>query len=567
MDTVFGNRALDRFDVLVIGSGASGASLAQLLCQHGQKVLMLEAGANYFDGIDDPKVSTPVSRFSNDELKFIHRRLVKPDTMAEPRTFRQRVADGDRTLVGDVCYRAKTVGGGATHADLKTPRFMPQDFRLGSLLGNIPGANFADWPISYDALEPFYVHAERAMGVQGLAGSDPFEAPRSAPYPMPPGAPMYLAERTTAAAAKLGYTVYPCPTAVNSRPYDGRPACVDCGFCSGHPCPINAKGSPPVTMLRKALLTGLCQLWTETRAVRLLLSGPRSEVTGVEAILPDGSRRIFQADRYVLSAAPFEDTRLLRLSDPGGPGVGNSSGVVGRNVMFHHGFSVLGVFEDQLHGHHGHSSAHALSDFRGVAGDPRRPLGGIVILAGSQYPITEALTYATSFRPLGVQRALLKKMLRQCRGRDRFLWFTMYGEDAPKLQSQVDLDPAVRDLDGLPVARLTHEYHPFELSAVDFYAPKVIELAGAAGARYAAVFKGGAVPGDHVAGTLRFGTDPRTSVCDPTGRFHDIGNLYAADASLFPTQSGFNPTLTIVALVSRIAGEMLFPGSPERALA
>src|SRR6185295_7931275 len=151
------------------------------------------------------------------------------------------------------------------------------------------------------------------------------------PYPMPPGAAMYVSQRAAVGVAKLGYTLFACPTAVNSVPYDGRPACNDCGFCQGTPCSINAKGTPGVTTLRKALLTGNCQLRPETRAVRLLVNGTGSAITGVEAILPDGSRAVFTADRYVLAANPIEDVRLLYLSGSGGAALGNSSGLVGRN--------------------------------------------------------------------------------------------------------------------------------------------------------------------------------------------------------------------------------------------
>src|SRR5213078_3626631 len=168
-----------------------------------------------------------------------------------------QISDGDRLAVGDYANFDKTVGGGATHADLKTPRFIPDDFRLGTLFGadaTAGGKNFVDWPVQYDQLEPFYLFTERLMGIQGAEDVDPHAGPRSGPYPMPPGAPMYVAARMTAGLAQLGYTLFACPTAINSVPYDGRPACNDCGYCQSSPCVINAKGTPGVTTLRKALL-------------------------------------------------------------------------------------------------------------------------------------------------------------------------------------------------------------------------------------------------------------------------------------------------------------------------
>jgi choline dehydrogenase-like flavoprotein len=355
------------------------------------------------------------------------------------------------------------------------------------------------------------------------------------------------------------------PQAVNSVPYDGRPACVSCGFCDNQVCPIHAKGAPAMTTVRKALLSGNCQLLTETRAVRLLRGGS-GDVTGVEAILPDGTREWFTADRYVLAASPIEDARLLLLSDPGGPGVGNSSGLVGRNLMFHYFTTAIGVFEQRLHGHRGRTSVAGFSDFRGVPGDPNHPLGGIVTVFGIEPPLAEALGYVTILKLVG-QSAALKKWMRQSPARDHMMALTMYGEDAPQPTNVADLDPGVRDLDGLPVARITYKNHDYESSAKSFYVPKLIDLLGAAGARYATIEPDGAIPSTaHIMGTLRFGTDPTTSVCDPTGRFHDVGNLYAADGSLFPTSSGYNPTLTIATLATYVAAEMVFPGSPQKAL-
>jgi len=567
--TVLGNSSLDRFDVLVIGSGASGGAVAAMLSRHGQKVLVLEAGSNYFPGIDQA-APQPYPQFGNDELKLLHRFQIQPDPIAEPRTFRHSISDGDRLAVGDYATFAKTVGGGATHADLKTPRFMPDDFRLGTILGataTAGGASFVDWPVQYDALEPFFLYTERLMGVQGAVGVDPQAGPRSGPYPMPPGAAMYVAPRVAAGIAKFGYTMFPCPTAINSVPYDDRPACNDCGFCQSHPCVINAKGTPGVTTLRKALLTGNCQLRPETRAVRLLVDGAGTTITGVEAILPDGTRGTFTADRYVLAANPVEDVRLLYLSGSGRP-LGNSSGLVGRNLMLHHGVNVLGVFEDQLHGHRGRGSTHAFTDFRKPS-DRSQPIGGIVVVTTVPYLIQQALTYLGQFGPLGVKGALLKKMLRQARPRDRLLSLSMYGEDAPQPTNTVDLDPAVRDIDGIPVARLT--YRPldsYEVAAEKFFVPKMIDIVGASGARFGAQAPNGDPPSSgHLMGTLRFGADPASSVCRPDGRFHDIGNLYGTGASLFPTSSGFNPTLTITTVATYVAASMLFPGMPERALA
>lgn len=561
---VVGNTSLTQFDVLVIGSGAGGGAAADVLTRNGLTVLVIEAGPNHFIGLDDPSPDNVKSTFSNDELKLERRAFIQPHALVEPRTFRKDTSVV-RSAIGDVNHLPKTVGGGTIHADMKMPRFGVDDFHLGTLLGNVPGASFADWPVDYDMLEPFYAYEERAMGVQGLAGANPFEAPRKDPYPMPPGAPMYLGLVLSDGATKLGYTPHVYPTAVASRPYQGRAACVDCGFCGSYGCPTHAKGSSAVTTLRNALLTGKCQLRPETRVVKLVMNGQKNEIASVECIGPKGEKLSFKADRYVLAASPIESARLLLLSDPGGTGIGNGSGLVGRNVTFHFQTIVVGIFPDRLHGHRGRTVTHGMTDFRGVPNDPAKPLGGIVEFGSGNHPIAESLIY-TNF-PFLIGKTM-KSLVRQSPMRDRLVALTMQAEDAPQMKNVVDLDPDVRDLDGLPVARVTYSNHAFELSARDFYAPKLLDLVGAAGALYGIVAPPDTVPSSrHVLGTLRFGNDPASSVCDATGRLHEVGNLYAADGSLFPTSSGFNPTLTIAALAAWVAGEMVFPGSPEKAIA
>jgi len=379
-----GNTTLTNFDVLIAGSGAGGGALAHILTKSGLKVLILEAGANWFQGLDS-QGSQPVALYSNDELKLNDRGFIDPPTEFQPRTYRHSPADGDRipSLTGDVNPLPQTVGGASIHADLKMPRLMKQDFQMGTLGAGaaFPGTNFADWPISYDTLEPFYTYAERVIGVQGLAGANPFEEARSAAFPMPPGVGMYAALKLAASASALGYHPFPYPTAVTSQPYDGRPACVDCGLCSGYGCPSNAKGSSAVTTLRKALLTGNCLLLPQTRVTRLLLNGAGTAVVGVAAIDPTGKPVSYSADRYALATSPIEDARLLWLSGSGAP-VGNSSGYVGRNLMFHYQNICIGVFEERIHAYRGRSVSHGLADFRGVPGSATNPLGGVIELSG-----------------------------------------------------------------------------------------------------------------------------------------------------------------------------------------
>jgi gluconate 2-dehydrogenase alpha chain len=558
-----GNTSLTKFDVLIIGSGAGGSASAAVLTANGLKVLVLECGPNRFRGLDSKK--GPISLFANDEVQAGLRPFAFPDALVDPRTWRTKESDGDRTFVGEVNNLPKIVGGGAVFADLKTPRFLPDDFHLGTLIGSqYPDATFADWPVDYDQLELFYTHVEKKIGVQGQANSNPFEGPRSGPYPMPPGTPMYVGLKIAQAATSLGLHPHPFPGAVNSMPYDGRPACSECGFCCNFGCPSNAKGSPPVTLLRHALLTGNCLLLPERKVTKLMTNTAGDTVTAVTVIGPDGESETFTADRYILAASAIEDARLVMLSG----GFGNSSGQLGRNLTFHHQTNVLGVFEERTHADRGRTISHGITDFRGKPNDPDHPLGGIVEISGGPQPIQEAGYYRQILGLLrGFNGHMYKRLLLQSPGRRHMIAMSMQAEDAPQATNRIDLDPAVKDLDGLPVPRVTYSPHQFELSASDFYRPKLMEIMMKAGALCVINEPEPERPeSDHMHGTLRMGPDAKTSVCRPDGRFHDVGNLYAADGSLFPTSSGFNPTLTIMTLSSYVAASMVNATSPVSVL-
>jgi choline dehydrogenase-like flavoprotein len=604
-DDVLGNRSLDAFEYCIIGSGAGGASAAWVLTAAGQRVLVLEAGGNAFPGLDDP-TQLPPPLHSNDELKYAVRGWIDHDPFLEPRTYRQRATDAqgqpvDGALERDVNVLPKAVGGAFQHADAKLPRFNAVDFRLRSamehLLGTTPGlavpgfgadaasANFADWPFGYEDLEPFYVEAEQLYGVQGLAGANPYESRRSRPYPMPPGVPMYIAVVLVDAASRTVLAgsgplrPHPYPAAIASRPYgtgpDARPPCVDCGLCSGFGCPNHAKGSPAVTALRRALLTGRCQVRYNAHVTRLMNTG--SHVTSVEYVDATGTVQAAQADRYLLAASAIESARLCLLSrTPGDSALGNSSGQVGQNLMFHLQTNVNGFLPQRTHGQRGRAVTHGISDLRGVlpggdeirvlpdgAGNKTIAMGGICEFSASQgLPITEdGNTYALS--PLAAVAGArwgrkLRTLMRELPLGQHLIGLIMQAEDAPQRTNCVDLDARYRDVFGQPVARITYDNHPYEKSARRFYIPLLKEIVGKAGASQVFV-----TPTDpalvgppstrHLMGTLRMGSDAATSVLDPAGRFWDVDNLYACDGSVFPTSSGYNPTLTIIAVALRIA--------------
>ena len=440
-------------------------------------------------------------------------------------------------------------------------------------------ANFADWPFSYADLEPFYAQAEALYGVQG-ADDNPFASPRSNAYPMLPGVPMYLGlharararERTNFAGGPLHPHVY--PAAINTRHYGGRPPCVDCGYCSGFGCPNNAKGAPAVTTLRSALRSGRCQLRFNALVSRLVNDG--GHVSAVEYF--DGAGALRSATRRRLRARCESDrvgAPVLPVATPSGGALGNSSDQVGRNLMFHFQTNVNGFMAQRVHGQRGRAVTHGISDFRGVepggaairVARRRRPEAGAsrrdlrVRRTRRGYPSPRmAPSSRSSFRASFGRRfgQGLKNALRDAALSQHLISIIMQAEDAPQLSNRVDLDPQVRDVFGLPVPRVTYANHAFEKSARLYYVPFMKQLLENAGATGVFLAPADSLFGDppssrHILGTLRMGEDPSRSVVDPQGRFHDVSNLYACDGSVFPTSSGYNPTLTIIAVALRIA--------------
>ena len=550
MTTAEGSRD---YDVVVIGSGPGGSAATLELVQAGRSVLLVEKGRNH---LIDPEAPYSLREdYSNDEIKFMARYFLGPDPYLEPRTFRVSEADGDRAYVGEVNSIPTTVGGGGVHADGKTPRFMEEDFRLLADRGPIDGATVADWPFGYEEMEPYYADAERLIGVAGEDGANPFAAPRSGPFPMPPGAPMYAALLTTAAAERIGLHPYAAPTAANSVPYDGRPACNNCGYCAFFGCPIHAKGDP-VALLQRALATGRCTLEAETFASRILHANGRA--TGVELIGPDGEARTVSAGAVVVAAGAFETPRLLLLS-------GFQNDWIGRNVMFHFQTFVVGATPQPLHGHKGRAVTHVHDDHlvadeasQRAAQEAGLPWirGGMVEHGAGGHPVLEAKLY-----PWGPSH---KDSMRAASMRAHLVALTMQGEDLPQWRNRVDLDPGIRDVRGFPVARTTFKPHRHELVASAHYSKQLTQIVEGAGAEWTMVatspwpdmpYSGGGISpipaSRHVVGTVRMATDPTAGACDGWGRLFEAPNVVIADSSPFPTGSGYGPTLTLVALALR----------------
>jgi gluconate 2-dehydrogenase alpha chain len=558
-------------DAVVVGSGPGGATVADVLTAAGWSVVVLEKGRNHLLDLDPPH--DPLRHFANDEVAATRRHLLGPDPLLEPRTYRRTAADGEHVLVGEVNNLPSTVGGGGVHADAKLPRFREEDFHLAAARGPVPGADVEDWPVQYDELEAHYAAVEQSFGVAGEMGTNPFAAWRSGPFPMPPGADMPMALVSAAAAQRLGLHPYRAPTGVNSVAYDGRPPCVDCGFCGGFGCPVHAKGEP-LAALQRALRSGRCRLLPESYVTGVVLDRTGRRATGVRYLdltgHPEPPEREVRATRaVVLAGGAFETPRLLLACGLGGD-------LVGRNLTFHFQTFTVGIFPTGTGGERGRSVTHLHDDLvvdspasRAAAAAAGLPWvrGGVVEHGAAAGPVTEALSY-----PAGPThpRSMADGALR------RRLWvLTMQGEDLPQPTNRVDLDPLVRDVWGRPAGRVTYAPHRHELVASAHAAElheRVLREAGADVA-FSATSPPQADLGDraggplgiapasrHVMGTARMGSTPATSVVSPEQRLWDVENLLVCDSSVFVTAAGYNPTLTLAALAHRAASRLARAG-------
>jgi gluconate 2-dehydrogenase alpha chain len=558
---------------VVIGSGPGGSTAAMVLAEAGFDVVVFEKGPNHFGDLTSPTPRTP---FSNDELKASYRYFEEPDyDELEPRTYRRSPDATEPDFVGNVNHLPMNVGGGTVHWDAKTPRFWTIDFAKRSLLGPVEGADVIDWPFTYEEIAPFYDEVEALIGVAGDVSQLPAEitlkyAPRTKPLPMPFGPPQYSSLLEAGGAEAIGLHPYPVPMAINSVPYDGRPACNNCGFCSHYGCPIHARigGLAP---LRRALLAG-AELRAEAFVSRIERQGSRA--TGVTWIDSAGKEHTEKADLVVIAANAIESARLALLSELPDP-----EGVLGRYLMMHWFTAGFAIFLDQrVHAWRGRSTTHAVDDFA----DPEFPgarafaqanglpyiRAGVLELGGTQDPISEAKTYQGLLPILQPEKpfgAVFKQLMRASLLRDRLAGVEMIAEDLPYRTNAVDLDPKVKDYRGRPVARITFAPGKHELMTQSFYIPLLTALLKASGPQVVAAavpetssdmfpIAAGDVPGGaHIMGGLRMSVDPKLGATDGWGRIHTMDNVVVSDGAVFSSSGGHNPTLTIMATALRNA--------------
>jgi len=513
---------MDTYDVIIIGSGAGGGTLARHLAPSGKRILLLERG--------DWLPREPSNWLAQDV--FVDNKYISPDTWYD---------ESGKAFQPQVHY---FVGGATKLYGAALYRLRPGDF---DELRHHDGISPA-WPISYDELEPYYTLAEQLYEVHGARGEDPTEGHSSAPYSFPAVSHEPRIQQLSDDLAAAGYHPFhaPCGVRLNeaNMPYS---ACVRCANCDGFVCAVHGKSDAEVLGVRPALEHPNVTLITNAHVVRLGTDGTGRAVT--EVLFQHGaSTESVGADVVVLACGAANTAKLLLLShnEKHPKGLANASDQVGRNYMFHNSQAVLAlsreenptIFQKTLGLNDFYFSGREGFDF---------PLGNIQMVGKSQAPMFRGE------RPGETRLAphwSLEKIARHA------IDFWLSTEDLPLPENRVTVDAdgrvtlAYRATNDVPKRRLYEQLHsmlgslrmePDHLFTRFAYMKNEVPVAGVA----------------HQAGTCRFGDDPATSVLDVDCRAHELENLYVVDASIFPSIGAVNPALTVMANALRVGDRLL----------
>ena len=497
---------------VVIGSGAGGGTLANELCQKGIPVVVLEAGKRQSS-----------ATFVNDEWPSFNQ-LAWLDNRTTSGTW--RVAKDFPNLPAWIC---KTVGGSTTHWAGASLRIQEHEFKARTTYGEVADANLEDWPITRAELDPYYARAEKKLGVtrtnahSGLPGNNNFKV-------------LYNG------AKKLGYQK--CSTghmAINSKPHDGRIACMQLGFCF-QGCKSGAKWSTLYTEIPKAEATGKLDLRPESHVLRIEHDG--NKVTAVVYVDAAGNEQRQRARFVAVAGNSIETPRILLNSATSDKpdGLANSSGQVGRNYMRHLTGSVYAIFDEPVHMYRGTTMAGIIQDE--AEHKPSRGFAG----GYEMETISLGLPFFAAFLDPGAW------------GSDFTLFMDHYshvagmwivGEDMPRQSNRITLNTDVKDQHGMPVPNVHYDDHKNDLAMRDHAFSQGTRLYESVGAKH--VMKTPPYPSTHNLGTCRMSADPTKGVVNAYGQAHDIPNLFISDGSQFTTSASENPTLTIVSLAIRQA--------------
>ena len=506
------------YDVIIIGSGAGGGTLAWSLAPTGKKILLLERG------------------------DYIPREKQNWDSHAVVVENRYHVEEAWSDRDGDPFHPGThyCVGGNTKFYGAALIRMREHDFGAVQHHGGVSPA----WPIDYAELEPYYTRAEHLYQVHGRRGADPTEPPASAPYLHPPLSHEPRIQQLVDDLTGLGHRPFPMPVGVmRDEANPQRSRCIRCDTCDGFPCLVQAKADAQVICIEPALEAHPnLSLLTRAHVARLVTDGRGRRVTGVE-VERDGERLTVTADVVVVSAGAINSAALLlrSASDAHPDGLANRSGVVGRHYMCHLNSMLLAVSREPNPTLF--QKTWGLNDFYNSTPEFEFPMGHISMIGKADASVLRA----------GAPRIVPGMTLEIMANHTMAFWLT--SEDLPDPENRVrlganggivlDYTPnneeghrrLVAKLKSLLKAIRCHDDHLIPLNA---YIPARIPLAGVA----------------HQNGTVRFGDDPRASALDRDCKAHDLDNLYVVDGSFFPSSSAVNPALTIIANALRVGDHL-----------
>ncbi len=550
------------FDVCVIGSGAGGGPIAYELSKAGHSVVVLEKG-KWFKEND----------FYKDEMACCIHEVFTPNLKEEQHVVETERGDDWRVQKTSESswnlWNGSLVGGSSNFMSGFFHRLKPIDFKLKSTFGAIEGANMADWPISYDDLEPYYDKVEKVVGISGKVVKHKFQEPRSSKdYPYPPLTSHPLSKMIDKACDEMGITSIPMPRAILSKPALGRSSCSYNGYCGGLGCSTGAKGSSRAALLNKAVATGKCEIYPQSHVTRIL-NNEKGQITAVEYFNAKGEKKHIDAKIYVVACQSIETARLL-LNSTGKKhqnGLANSSGLVGQNLMFAGGgsgsgrinyakFSDKKVEELRQNGPFLNRTIH---DFY-VIDDPefgKRAKGGVIDFVHLHpNPLARASGRISGRDGLRWGKPL-KRDLEGYFREGRYIKIEAFCDWLPNKDSFVKLDPEVKDKYGMPVARARFGFHGRNLQVGYYLAAKAGKVLKKMGASNVISFASGSPPVNLVAGTCRFGDNPETSVLNKDCQAHDVENLYITDGSFMPNAGSAPFTWTIYANAFRVADKII----------
>ena len=551
-----------RVDICVIGSGAGASPVVSTLAKAGAKVLVLEKG---------PWLTE--KEFYKDELAISLRDAYNPKLTDEQHVIEELYEreNGETFWQGEATsesgwsfWSGTVVGGSSNFMSGYFHRLKPDDFRLKSTFGEIPGANITDWPITYQEMEPYYAMVEREVGVSGTVAAHPNQEPRSTDFPYPPLAEHGISAWIDKTAKSINYHTMPVPRAILSRPDMGRNSCEYSGYCSSYGCASGAKGSGRAALLDHAVASGNCLIKPESKVYKIETDSA-GKITGVLFYDRAGRKQKAVADFYVVACQAIESSRLLLAStgEKFPNGLANNQGQVGKNLIFSAGGTGRGDFfyrdlnktqVDTLK-QVGPFVNRALQDWYRiddkVFGKPVK--GGTIDFLFHQNPIARARGSQWDQDENLVWGEQLKQNLKQEFTSYKTLRFEVFNDWLPNDNCFVDLDPEVTDKWGDAVAKVRIGYHQHDLKVGEYLAEKGENLLKAMGAKNVSSSVSGAPPTNLMAGGCRFGNDPKTSVLNKYCQAHEVDNLFVTDGSFMPTGGSVPYTFTIYANAFRVA--------------